>query len=295
MSDIKAVGFIGLGVMGEAMCRNLVRKCGKPVIGFDVRSEPLDRLAKDGVKRAASIPELMKQVDLVLVCVPGEPESREVCLGKGGVVDSARAGQIVVDMSTVPPAVGRDVAAACAAKSVDFLDAPIARARFAAIEGTLCIMVGGDKDVLERVRPFLETMGTDVIHCGGVGTGQVMKLMNNMIVFENLNAIAEGFTIAKRFGMDGKLFLEILSKGSGDSFVCRNHAMKSMAIDDHPENAFPVTYAIKDVSYAVQLAEEMGVDARGAKLVIEMLEHANKAGYGAKYSTIIQRIVDGRI
>jgi len=295
MSDIQAVGFIGLGVMGEAMCRNLVRKCGKPVIGFDRRPEPLDRLQKDGVRRAASIPELMEQVDLVLICVPGEPESREVCLGKDGVVANARAGQVVVDMSTVPPAVGRDVAAACARKSVDFLDAPIARARFAAIDGTLCIMVGGDKDVLERARPFLDTMGTDVIHCGGTGTGQVMKLMNNMIVFENLNAIAEGYTIATRAGMDGMLFLQTLSQGSGDSFVCRNHAMKSMATDDHPENAFPVTYAIKDVSYAVQLAEEMGVDARGAKLVIELLEHAKKAGYGAKYSTIIQRIVDGKI
>jgi len=295
MSEIKAVGFIGLGVMGEAMCRNLVRKCGKPVIGFDTRPEPLDRLEKDGVKRAASIADLMKQVDLVHICVPGEPESRAVCLGKDGVVESARAGQIVIDMSTVPPAVGRDVAAACAKKSVDFLDAPIARARFAAIEGTLCIMVGGDEAVLERARPFLETMGTDVMHCGPVGTGQVMKLMNNMIVFENLNAVAEGFTIAKRAGMDGMRFLEILSKGSGDSFICRNHSMQSMAIDDHPENAFPVTYAIKDVSYAVKLAEEVGVDARGAKLVIDMLEHARKAGYGAKYSTVIQRIVDGKI
>lgn len=295
MSEIKAVGFIGLGVMGEAMCRNLVRKCGKPVIGFDRRPEPLERLEKDGVTRADSIADLVRRVDLVLICVPGEPESREVCLGKDGVVENARAGQIVVDMSTVPPKVGRDVAAACAKKSVDFLDAPIARARFAAIEGTLCIMVGGDEAVLERARPFLDTMGTDVMHCGPVGTGQVMKLMNNMIVFENLNAVAEGFTIAKRAGMDGKRFLEILSKGSGDSFVARNHAMKSMAIDDHPENAFPVTYAIKDVSYAVKLAEEVGVNARGAKLVIDMLEQANKAGYGAKYSTIIQRIVDGRI
>lgn len=295
MSDINSVGFIGLGVMGEAMCRNLVKKCGKPVFGFDLNPAPLERLEKDGLTRADSIADLVARTDLVFVCVPGEPESRAVFLGKDGVVDSARAGQIVVDMSTVPPKVGQDTAAACTKKSVDYLDAPIARARFAAIDGTLCIMVGGDAKVLERARPYLDTMGTDIMHCGGVGTGQVMKLMNNMIVFENLNAVAEGFTIAKRYGMDGKLFLDILSKGSGDSFVARNHAVKSMAIDDHPENAFPVTYAIKDVSYAVQLAEEMGVDARGAKLVIDMLEKANAAGYGAKYSTIIQRIVDGRI
>lgn len=295
MSDINAVGFIGLGVMGEAMCRNLVKKCGKPVIGFDVRPEPLDRLEKDGVTRAASIPALMEQVDLVHICVPGEPESRAVCLGKDGVVDSARAGQIVIDMSTVPPAVGRDTAAACAEKSVDYLDAPIARARFAAIDGTLCIMVGGDAAVLEKARPYLDTMGTDIMHCGGTGTGQVMKLMNNMIVFENLNAVAEGFTIATRAGMDGLLFLQTLAQGSGDSFVCRNHATKCLPTDDHPENAFPVTYVLKDLSYAVALAEEMGVNARGAKLVIELMERAKKAGYGEKYSTIIQRVIDGRI
>jgi hypothetical protein len=295
MSEIKAVGFIGLGVMGEAMCRNLARKCGKPVVGYDRRPEPLERLAKDGVTRADSVADLVRRVDLVLVCVPGEPESRAVCLGKDGVVANARAGQILVDMSTVQPSVGRDTAAACAKKSVEYLDAPIARARFAAIDGTLSITVGGDAAVLKRVHPFFATMGTDITHCGGVGTGQVMKLMNNMVVFENLNAVAEAYTIAKRAGMDGVLFLETLAKGSGDSFVCRNHAMKSMAKDDHPENAFPVTYAIKDVSYALQLAEEMGVNARGAKLVVELLEHANKAGYGAKYSTIIQRIVDGRI
>lgn len=295
MSEIKAVGFIGLGVMGEAMCRNLVRKCGKPVVGFDRRPEPLARLEKDGVKRADSIADLVRQVDLVLICVPGEPESRAVCLGKDGVVENARAGQTVVDMSTVPPSVGRDVAAACARKSVDFLDAPIARARFAAIDGTLSIMVGGDAKVLERVHPFFATMGTDITHCGGVGTGQVMKLMNNMVVYENLNAIAEAYTIAKRAGMDGTLFLETLAKGSGDSFVCRNHALKSMAKDDHPENAFPVTYVLKDVGYAVQLAEEMGVDARGAKLVIELMEEAKAAGYGAKYGTIIQRVIDGRL
>ena len=292
MSDIETAGFIGLGVMGEPMCRNLAKKGGVPVVGYDTRPEPLERLAEDGVTPAASIGELMEQVDIVFICVPGEPESRAVCLGEDGVVASARAGQIVVDMSTVLPSVGRDVAAACAEKGADFLDAPIARARFAAIDGTLCIMVGGEAAVLGRARPYLATMGTDIVHCGGTGTGQVMKLMNNMVVFENLNAIAEAYTIAKRAGMDGTLFLETLSQGSGDSFVCRNHGLKSMAKDDHPENAFPVTYGIKDVSYAIKLAEEMGVDARGAKLAIERLEEAKAAGYGKNYGTVIQRIID---
>ena len=292
MSDIASVGFIGLGVMGEAMCRNLVKKCGKPVVGFDLRPEPLAALKEDGVEIASSIADLVGRVDLVLMCMPGEPEVRAVCFGKDGVVEAAREGQIVVDMSTVTPSMGREVAAALAEKSVDFADAPIARSRFAALDGTLSITVGGDEAVLERIRPFLDCMGTDITHCGGVGTGQVMKLMNNMLVFEHLNALAEAVTIGKRAGIEPKLMIETLAKGSADSFVCRNHGIKSMAIDDHPENAFPVTYGIKDMSYALKLAEETGVEARGAEVAIERLKEAAEAGYGANYGTVIQRIID---
>jgi len=294
MSGIESVGFIGLGVMGEAMCRNLVKKCGTPVFGCDTRPEPLAALAPDGVEAARSIAELVERVDLVLMCLPGEPEVRAVCFGDGGVVDSVRAGQTVVDMSTVTPALGREVEAALAAKSVDFADAPVARSRFAALDGTLSITVGGDAKVLERIRPFLACMGTDISHCGGVGTGQVMKLLNNMVVFENLNALAEAYTMGTRFGIDGKFLLETLAKGSADSFVCRNHAIKSMATEEHPEKAFPVTYAMKDVSYALKIAEETGVDARGAKVTLERLKEAEAAGYGARYSTVIQWIIDGK-
>jgi len=294
MSTVNAVGFIGLGVMGGAMCRNLVKKCGKTVVGYDTRPEMLAALADDGVEPAASIADLVGRVDIIFLCLPGEPEVRKVCFDAGGVVDSIQAGQTLVDTSTVTPSLGREVAAAVAEKSADFADAPIARARFAAIDGTLSIMVGGDKAVLERIRPYLDCMGTDITHCGGVGTGQVMKLMNNMVVFENLNAVAEAVTIAKKSGIEPQLFLETLAKGSGDSFVCRNHGLKSMAIDDHPEGAFPVTYAIKDVSYALKLAEETGVDAKGAKLTVERLKEADAAGYGKNYSTVIQRIIEGR-
>ena len=294
MSAVNAVGFIGLGVMGGAMCRNLAKKCGKPVVGYDKRPEMLTALAEDGVQPADSVSDLVGRVDIIFLCLPGEPEVREVCFDPGGVVESIRAGQTLVDTSTVTPSLGREVAAAVAEKSAEFADAPIARARFAAIDGTLSIMVGGDETVLERIRPYLDCMGTDITHCGGVGTGQVMKLMNNMIVFENLNAIAEAVTIAKKSGIEPQLFLETLAKGSGDSFVCRNHGLKSMASDDHPEGAFPVTYAIKDVSYALKLAEETGVDAKGAKLTVDRLKEAEAAGYGAKYSTVIQRIIEGR-
>lgn len=294
MSAVNAVGFIGLGVMGGAMCRNLAKKCGKTVVGYDTRPEMLAALADDGVEPAESIADLVGRVDIIFLCLPGEPEVRKVCFDAGGVVDSIQAGQTLVDTSTVTPSLGREVAAVLAEKSADFADAPIARARFAAIDGTLSIMVGGDAAVLERIRPYLDCMGTDITHCGGVGTGQVMKLMNNMIVFENLNAIAEAVTIAKKSGIDPQLFFETLAKGSGDSFVCRNHGLKSMAKDDHPEDAFPVTYAIKDVSYALKLAQDTGVAAKGAELVVERLKEAEAAGYGKNYGTVIQRIIEGR-
>jgi 3-hydroxyisobutyrate dehydrogenase-like beta-hydroxyacid dehydrogenase len=292
MPDIETIGFIGLGVMGEAMCRNLVKKCGKRVVGYDVKPGPLASLKADGVEAADSIADLMGRADLVLLCLPGEPEVEKVMFSLSGVVANARARQTVVDMSTVTPSMGRKCAEALAEESVDFADAPVARSRLAALDGTLSIMVGGTKEVLERIRPALDCMGTDITHCGDVGTGQVMKLMNNMVVFENVNAIAEAFTIGRRAGIDGTLLLETLAKGSADSFVCRNHGLKSMATDEHPENAFPVTYAIKDVSYALKLAEETGVDAKGAKLAIERLKEADAAGYGTRYGTVIQRIID---
>ena len=287
--DIKTIAFVGLGVMGEAMCRNLARKGSWRVIGFDMRPEPLQRLATDGVKAAGSLAEAVGESDVVLMCLPGGAEVEAVTRGKGGLIELARKGQTIVDMSTAPPRLMRALAKDFSAKGVDFADAPVARTRRAAVDGTLCIMVGGAKPVFERLKPILATMGTEIVHCGDIGAGQVVKIMNNMVVFETTLAIAEAITIAEAAGVDGKVLYDTMSRGSADSFVLRNHGMKHLLPQDYPEQAFSVRYAIKDLSYARELARETGVDARAAELMHQVFEEAVQRGDGDRYTPVIRR------
>jgi 3-hydroxyisobutyrate dehydrogenase-like beta-hydroxyacid dehydrogenase len=289
--EIKTVGFIGLGVMGEAMCRNLARKGSWSVVGYDSQPAPLQRLKADGVAPASSLSDVAARADVILMCLPGGKEVEAVTVGKGGLIEVVRKGQTVVDMSTAPPKLMRDLAPRFEAKGVDFADAPVARTRRAAVDGTLSIMVGGSAEAFARLRPILSTMGTEVTHCGGVGAGQVVKLMNNMVVFETTMAIAEAISIAEASGVDGKLLFETMAKGSADSFVLRNHGMKHLVPQDYPEQAFSVRYAVKDLSYARELAQQSGVKARGADLVAELFDESIARGDGERYTPVIRRLM----
>ena len=293
--DIRTVAFVGLGVMGEAMCRNLARKGSWRVVGYDTRPEPMQRLRADNVASAASLADAVAAAEVVLMCLPGGKEVEAVTLGPGGLLGLVRKGQTVVDMSTAPPRLMRTLGSAFQGKGVDFADAPVARTRRAAVDGTLSIMVGGSEAVFARLKPIFTTMGMEITRCGGVGAGQVVKLMNNMVVFETTMAIAEAISIAEAAGVDGKLLFETMSKGSADSFVLRNHGMKHMAIHDYPEQAFSVRYAIKDLSYARELARETGIDARCAELMQQVYEEAVARGEGDRYTPVIRRgMVKGR-
>lgn len=291
--EIKTVGFVGLGVMGEAMCRNLVRKGIWRVIAYDTQAAPLQRLAADGVVSASSLSDLAACADVILMCLPGGKEVEAVAVGRAGLIEVVRKGQTVVDMSTAPPKLMRELAPRFEAKGVDFADAPVARTRRAAVDGTLSIMVGGSAQAFARLRPILSTMGTEVTHCGGVGAGQVVKLMNNMVVFETTMAIAEAISIAEASGVDGKLLFETMAKGSADSFVLRNHGLKHLVPQDYPEQAFSVRYAVKDLSYARELAQQSGVRARGADLVAELFEESIKRGDGERYTPVIRKLMKG--
>ena len=287
--DIKTVAFVGLGVMGEAMCRNLARKGPWTVVGYDARPEALQRLAGDGVAAATSLADAASRAEVVVLCLPGGKEVEAVARGAGGLLAHVRMGQTVVDMSTAPPRLMRELAAEFAAKGVAFADAPVARTRRAAIDGTLSIMVGGGASDFARLRPILATMGSEVTHCGAVGAGQVVKLMNNMVVFETTMAIAEAISIAEAAGVDGQLLYETMAKGSADSFALRNHGMKHLVPQDYPTEAFSVRYAQKDLAYARELAAETGVTARGAALVAELFDDAVARGDGDRYIPVIRR------
>ena len=289
--DPSTLGFIGLGVMGGRMCRNLARKSGKPIVGYDVVPARVAECAGAGVDAGASVADVVTRADIVFMCLPAEPQVREVCFGPGGVVAHAQAGGTVVDMTTATADVDREVATALVAKGVDFADAPVARGVPAAENGTLAITVGASEEVLARIEPYLRCMGAEISHCGGVGNGQVMKLMNNMLVFQTVSALAEAMAIATRAGVDRARVFEILSRGSADSYVLRKHGTH-MTSGEYPDDQFPTTYSLKDLRYALDLAERSGVDARGAKLVEERFVEAIEKGYGHLYSPVIYRLLE---
>src|SRR5262245_49196462 len=279
------LGFIGLGVMGEPMCRNLARKSRGKVFAHDLRPEPLRRLSVDGVTAAGSLAELAAAADIIFLSLPGEPEVRAVCLE---LCRAARPGQVVVDCSTAPVALARELATAFTARGAHFADAPVARTRQAAIDGTLSIMVGTDAFLYHRIEPLLRCMESDVTHCGAAGAGQAVKLLNNMVLSITVVALAEALAVAKASGaVDPKLLFDTLAKGSADSFALRNHGMKALLPENHPPQAFPVSYMLKDVDYAIDLARAAGLDLQGAGTAKKLLEETAAAGLADAYHTAL--------
>lgn len=292
MADFETIGFIGLGVMGEPMCQNLAAKLDARVIAYDINPEPLERLAAHGVGAAGSIAEIAASVDLVLISVPGSVQLEQVCLGEDGIISAAKPGLLVADLSTCSLGPTRKVGAALIAKGIDFVDAPVTRTAQAARDGTLSIMVGGDTAHYERLEPVLRTMGTDVSHAGDIGTGQVSKILNNMVCFQTIVALSEALTMARRIGMDENVLYDILCKGSADSFALRNHGAKCMWPGSFVKNTFSTMYALKDIGYALELAEDTDVNARGAELAQSLLQEAADLGFDEEYYPVLLKAVD---
>ncbi len=287
-----AIGFIGLGVMGEPICRNLVTKSGRKVIAFDRAAEPLARIAADGAVIAGSVAEVVRRGETVFLCLPSARHVRAVVEGEAGILAAVAPGQTVVDLGTSDVALTRDFARRLAERGANWIDAPIARTRQAAQDGTLSVMVGASPDQFAAVEPLVRHFATDVTLCGGTGAGQVTKILNNMVLFETVNALAEAVAIARHSGVEPMLLLETLAKGSADSFALRNHGMKAIVPGDFPLRAFSTEYALKDLSYALELANEAGVAPRGAALVRTVFEEAVDKGWGDAYFPVIARLID---
>ena len=282
------IGFIGVGVMGEPICRHVASKSGHAVYAYDIAAEPLERLSAHGVKPAASVREIAERCEVVFLSLPGAPEVKQVC---ADLLAPLRPGSDVIDLSTVPVALARELDARFAARGVHFIDAPVARTRAAAEEGTLSVMVGCRERDFARVKPLLALFATDVTHCGLPGAGQAMKLVNNMLLFQNVAALAEALAVIRGLGLDPARALETLAKGSADSFALRHHAMQAMLPSNYPEKAFSVQYALKDVSYALELAELTGIELSGLKHAKALLEKAAAAGHAAEYFPVIAKVL----
>lgn len=289
MAQVLTIGFIGLGAMGAGMCGNVVRKHGAPVHAFDLNPEALAAQVANGAIAAGSVVEIAKAAQVVLLSLPGGRQVDAVCTE---IAEHAAPGTVVIDLSTTGVADARSVAAKLAAAGMEFADAPVARARQAAVDGTLSIMVGAPDALFARIEPLLRYMGSDVTHCGEVGCGQVVKLINNTLLFENVAAIAEMMVVGERAGVAPAKLVEAVGLGSGNSFALQSHGVKAMVPREFPEKAFPSDYVLKDMGYLIELAGQVGVEPRMANRAAQYYREAVDAGIGAKYFPVIVEMID---
>lgn len=286
------LGFIGVGVMGEPMCRHLAEKSGATVLACDRDPEPLRRLEQAGVQ-SASLADIARDAQIIFMSLPSGEIVERVVFDDDGLLRKLRAGQTLVDLSTSPHATAIRLAASLNEIGVQFADAPVMRTRVAAQSGTLAVPVGADGQVFALIEPLIRCFATDVMHAGPVGCGQVVKILNNMVVYETVLALAEARAVAVRVGMDPEKLFNAFATGSADSFALRNQGFKAILPQQFPEKAFPVTYARKDLLYAVGLAEQVGVDATGAKNLVASFDAAISAGYGDMYAPAISLVFEG--
>ncbi|CAB3827542.1 MULTISPECIES: NAD(P)-dependent oxidoreductase [Achromobacter] len=291
-NETETLGFIGLGVMGGPMCANLLKKGGRKVVAYDSASVAADEAASHGAEPAAGVEQVAGQADIVFLSLPSIDQVESVC---ETILSSPRRPSLIVDMSTSNVSRTRALAERLNAAGIAFVDAPVARTKQAAVDGKLFISVGGGGQDFERVAPYLKCMGSDVLHCGEVGSGQIVKILNNYMVFMTVNALSEAITIGRQAGMDAEKLLSLMSQGSADSFVLRNHGMKSLAKDEFPERTFPMTYAIKDCSLALDLAKEGGFSPRIGAYTHAMMCRARDAGFAQSYHPAVIKLIDGRV
>jgi len=271
------IGFIGTGIMGKPMAHNLL-KAGFAVTVNNRTKAKAKQILAEGAVWASSPAIVANNSDVVITCVPDTPDVREVLLGKNGVIEAARPGLICVDMSTISPAATKHIGEALAARGVTLIDAPVSGGEIGAIEGKLSIMIGGPKEVVEKVRPIMEAMGRTVTYCGPLGCGQVMKLVNQVMVVHTIMSIAESFAFAEKAGLDLETTLKVTSAGAASSHSLKALGPKIIAGDFKP--AFMVDLQQKDLRLVLEYADQLKQPLPGVALVRQLLAVLQAQGRG---------------
>ncbi len=271
------VGFIGLGIMGRPMARNLM-KAGFSLTVWN-RSRPgIEEMVKEGAAEGSGPADVAQRSDVVITIVGDSPDVEEAAVGPGGIIEGAHEGLVHVDMTTMSPEVTRRIAERLAGAGIEMLDAPVSGGQQGAIDGTLSIMIGGKKETLERCRPVLEAMGRKLVHCGPNGAGQTVKLCNQIAVALTNLGMCEALVFAARSGIDPRVMIEAVSAGAGTSWQMQNLAPRIVERDFEP--GFKVAHQRKDLRLAVEAAEKIAASLPGTGLVQQMFSALEADGLG---------------
>jgi 2-hydroxy-3-oxopropionate reductase len=271
------IGFVGLGIMGKPMSRNLV-KAGYAVAVYDVLPAPIAELVQAGATAEGSCAALAAQAEIIITMLPDGPQVEAAVLGSGGVLEGAKSGSIVMDMSSINPMVSQKIATACEKKGVDFLDAPVSGGEPKAIDATLAIMVGGKPHIFERVLPILQKMGSSVTLVGKVGAGNTAKLANQIMVACNIAAMGEALVLATRAGLDPEVVFNAVKSGLAGSAVL--NAKAPMVISRNFKPGFRISLHQKDLRNAIQAAESMKVSLPFTNMAQQILIALMNGGKG---------------
>jgi 2-hydroxy-3-oxopropionate reductase len=263
------IGFIGLGIMGKPMALNLL-KAGYELTVYDTVPERMEELVKAGARRGSSSKDVATRSEVVITMLPNSPHVREAVLGPNGVLDGAKPGTILVDMSSIAPAASQEIAAKAQAKGVAMLDAPVSGGEPKAVAGTLAIMVGGPQETFEQVRDILATMGSSVTRVGAIGSGNVTKLANQIIVALNIAAMSEAMVLATKAGVDPEKVFQAIRGGLAGSAVL--DAKVPLALKGNFKPGFRIELHIKDMANALDTAHELGVPVPLSSVVMEILQ-----------------------
>ena len=290
MADKEMVGFIGLGIMGKPMARNLL-KAGYPLMVFDIMAESVEELVTDGAQMASSCKGVAQKTRIVITMLPDGPDVEKAVLGPEGVLDGASAGSTLIDMSSISPLVSQKVAAECAKKGVEMLDAPVSGGEPGAVSGTLAIMVGGKKEVFDRYESLLQVMGKSAVLTGDIGAGNVTKLANQIMVAVNIAGMGEALVLATKAGVDPAVVFQAVRGGLAGSAVLE--AKAPMVLEGNFKPGFRVRLHQKDLHNTLLTSKELGVYLPLTSLVQQMLGFLMNDGKADNDHSAIVTFIEG--
>lgn len=280
------IGFIGLGIMGKPMARNLM-KAGHTVIVYDIVKESTEVMVEEGASERNSAREVAEECKVIITVLPNSPHVRAAVMGKNGVLEGASAGSILIDMSSIAPQVSKEISEACEKQGIEMLDAPVSGGEPKAIDGTLSIMVGGKEEVFKQVYDILMAMGGSAVYCGEIGAGNTTKLANQIIVALNIAAVSEAFMLSTKAGVDPDKVFNAIKGGLAGSTVM--NAKIPMIMERNFKPGFKIDLHIKDLNNALDTGHEIGVPLPLTANVMEMLQKLHADGHGQEDHSAIAK------